>query len=130
YGPFYQNPLRRVAERFRWDRIHAEAGPRLFVGATNVRTGRIRIFSGREITVEAILASACLPTIFQAVEIADPRTGALEAYWDGGYTGNPALFPLYEPQLPDDVVIVNINPIRRDQVPRSPQEILNRINEI
>ncbi len=130
YGPFYQNPLRRVADRFRWDRVCASDGPRLFVGATNVRTGKIRVFTGDEINTDVILASACLPTIFQAVEIADPVTGEVEAYWDGGYTGNPALFPLFEPEFPDDIVIVNINPIRRDTVPKSPQEIMNRINEI
>jgi NTE family protein len=76
------------------------------------------------VTTEVILASACLPTIFQAVEIDG------EAYWDGGYTGNPALYPLFAPGLPDDIVIVNINPLERPGVPRSPQEIQNRINEI
>jgi NTE family protein len=64
------------------------------------------------------------------VEIADPRTGQLDAYWDGGYTGNPALFPLFDPGLPDDIVIVNINPLYRPDVPLSAPEILNRINEI
>lgn len=130
YGPFYQNPLRRIAERFRWNHVCAEEGPRLFIGATNVRTGKVRIFSGDEIGTDVILASACLPTIFQAVEIDDPVTGRQEAYWDGGYTGNPALFPLFEPELPDDIVIVNINPLYRERVPTSPQEIMNRINEI
>ena len=76
------------------------------------------------------MASACLPTLFQAVELEDPVTGALEAYWDGGYTGNPALYPLFDAHLPDDIVIVNINPLQREDVPRTPQEIQNRINEI
>jgi NTE family protein len=130
YGVFYQNPLRRIAERFHWDEVCSSDGPRLFVGATNVRTGKIRVFTGDEIDTDVILASACLPTIFQAVEIPDPATGRCEAYWDGGYTGNPALFPLFDRDLPDDIVIVNINPIERSDVPRTPQEIMNRVNEI
>ena len=124
YGPFYQNPLERIARRFRYDDVCAEAGPAFFVSTTNVRTGRIRVFRQEEVTTEVLLASACLPTIFQAVEIEG------EAYWDGGYTGNPALFPLFDPGLPDDIVIVNINPLERPGVPRTPQEIQNRINEI
>jgi NTE family protein len=124
YGPFYRNPLRQIAEVFRYDVVCAGAGPAFFVSATNVRTGKIRVFSGEEIDTNVILASACLPTIFQAVEIDG------EDYWDGGYTGNPALFPLFDPALPDDIVVVNINPIVRDETPREPQDILNRINEI
>ena len=81
-------------------------------------------------TTKAILASACLPTLFEAVEIDDPKTGKTEAYWDGGYTGNPALFPLFPNHLPDDIVIVNINPLYRDTVPQDSQSIQNRINEI
>lgn len=130
YGPFYRNPLRPVVEAFDYDKVCAGEGPELFICATRVRTGKIRIFSGAEISTEAILASACLPTVFQAVEIDDPRTGRREAYWDGGYTGNPALFPLFNTGLPDDVVIVNINPLERDELPKTPQQIQNRINEI
>ncbi|HEY9039104.1 MAG TPA: patatin-like phospholipase family protein [Roseovarius sp.] len=124
YGPFYTNPLRRVVERFSYDHVCAESDPRLYVGATNVRHGKIRIFQGDEIGADALLASACLPTLFQAIEIDG------EAYWDGGYTGNPALFPLFEPELPSDIVIVNINPLERPDLPRSVPEIENRINEI
>ena len=76
------------------------------------------------------MASACLPTLFQAVEIEDSETGQIEAFWDGGYTGNPALFPLYDSSLPDDIVIVNINPLERKEIPVTPQQIQNRINEI
>jgi NTE family protein len=130
YGALYQNPLRRIAERFHWDEVCADDGPRLFVGATNVRTGKIRVFTGDEIDTDVILASACLPTIFKAIEIEDPATGRWEAYWDGGYTGNPALFPLFPAEFPDDIVIVNINPMHRRQIPKSPQEIINRVNEI
>jgi NTE family protein len=130
YGPFYANPLTQIAEAFDYDTVCAAEGPRLFVGATNVRSGKIRVFTGHDITTDALLASACLPTLFQAVEIEDPATGQLEPYWDGGYSGNPALFPLFEPDLPADVMIVNINPILREDIPRSPNQIQNRINEI
>lgn len=75
-------------------------------------------------------ASACLPELFRAVEIDDPATGRREAYWDGGYSGNPALFPLYSPALPRDIVIVNINPMMRDALPKSPAAIQDRVNEI
>ena len=124
YGPFYQNPLQRIAEKFHYDAVCADADPAFFVSATNVRTGKIRVFSGAEINTDVILASACLPTIFKAVEIDG------EDYWDGGYTGNPALFPLFEPELPSDIVIVNINPLEREETPRDARDILNRINEI
>ncbi|WP_407493424.1 patatin-like phospholipase family protein [Pseudooceanicola sp. MF1-13] len=130
YGPLYRNPLESVVEGFDYDSVCSAEGPRLFVCATNVRTGKVRIFTKDEITTDAILASACLPSLFQAVEIDDPKTGRREAYWDGGYSGNPALFPLFEPDLPDDVVIVNINPLERDEVPFTPQQIENRVNEI
>ncbi|UWQ64407.1 patatin-like phospholipase family protein [Leisingera caerulea] len=130
YGPFYQNPLREVVEAFNYSEVCANGGPELFVCATCVRTGKIRIFEGQEISTDAILASACLPDMFQAVEIEDPETGRMEAYWDGGYTGNPALFPLFREPLPGDVVIVNINPLEREDIPRTPQQIRNRVNEI
>jgi len=130
YGPFYQNPLSRIVAKFYCDDICALVEPELFICATNVRTGKIRLFTGKDISEEAILASACLPTLFQAVQIRDPKTRRVEAYWDGGYTGNPALFPLYEPHYPDDIVIININPLVREELPKSPQEIQNRVNEI
>ena len=124
WGPLYQNPLRPVAEAFRYDQVCHTDGPDLFICATNVHTGKARVFSGAEITPDAILASACLPTLFQAVEIDG------QGYWDGGYTGNPALWPLFNRTLPDDIVIVNINPIERPSTPRTPHDIQNRINEI
>ncbi|MEM7719429.1 MAG: patatin-like phospholipase family protein [Pseudomonadota bacterium] len=124
YGPFYQNPLTRIADAFRYDDVCADRDPAFFVSATNVRTGKIRVFSGKEINTDVILASACLPTIFQAVSIEG------EDYWDGGYTGNPALFPLFSNKLPSDIVIVNINPLERPDTPRDARDILNRINEI
>ena len=129
-GPAYRNPMDRVVRKLRFDQVCAEGGPALFVSATNVRTGKIRVFRGPEVTPEAILASACLPSVFQAVEIDDPLTGRREAFWDGGFTGNPALFPLFEADLPSDVVIVNINPLYRDDIPTTPQDIQSRMNEI
>lgn len=130
YGPFYRNPLRGIVECFDLDAVRSAEGPAFFVSATNVRTGKIRVFSGGDVDENVLLASACLPTMFQAVEIPDTETGRVEAYWDGGYSGNPALFPLFDPKLPDDVVIVNINPLVRDAVPTSAPDIMNRINEI
>jgi len=130
YGPFYTNPLQPLAEKFHYKDICCAEGPAFFVCATNVRSGKVRAFGGDEITPKALLASACLPTLFQAVEIEDPDTGACDAYWDGGYTGNPALFPLYDADLPDDIVIVNINPLLREDVPKSARAIQNRVNEI
>lgn len=130
YGWFYSNPLRPIAEKFHAHHMTNRDGAAYFVAATNVRTGKIRVFSGAEITAEAILASACLPTLFQAVEIDDPVTGRREAYWDGGYTGNPALFPLFDMALPRDIVVININPFVREAVPRSVTDVQDRINEI
>jgi NTE family protein len=92
--------------------------------ATNVRSGKPRVFTNDEVTVDAVLASACLPMLFQAVEIDG------EHYWDGGYIGNPAIFPLiYHTQTPD-VLVVHINPIERREVPKRASDIYNRINEI
>jgi NTE family protein len=130
WGPLYQNPLRRIVEQFDFDKVCDDHGPELFICATQVREGKVRIFSGENISTDAILASACLPTLFQAVELTDPKTGTRETFWDGGYTGNPALFPLFDAALPDDVIIININPLEREKSPVTPQEIQNRINEI
>lgn len=130
WGPFYRNPLTSIVERFDFDCVCAADGPEFFVCATRVRNGKIRVFRGDEITTDVIMASACLPTLFQAVEIDDDETGQREAFWDGGYTGNPALFPLFADSLPADIVIVNINPLERVEVPVTPQQIQNRINEI
>lgn len=130
YGPFYANPLRIVLKTLPYPKLGLESPTKIFVNATNVRTGLPRVFSGAEVTVDAVLASACLPTIYRAVEIHDPATGQVEEYWDGGYSGNPSLWPLYEPDLPRDIVIVNINPMRREAVPHTPAEIADRVNEI
>ena len=130
YGPFYSNPLKSVVDKFHYENICCAEGPAFFICATNVRTGKVRVFGGDEIGTDPLLASACLPTLFQAVEIDDPATGTRQAYWDGGYTANPALFPLYAPALPNDIVIININPLLRDEIPTSARAIQNRVNEI
>ena len=130
FGSALRNPLTRILNDLHFADVCSSEGPQLFVGATNVRTGKIRVFSGDDITPQALMASACLPTLFQAVEIHDGTTGRVEAFWDGGYTGNPALFPLYDKELPQDIVIVGINPIVREALPTTPEAIANRINEI
>lgn len=130
YGPAMRNPLERIVTEFHYDEVCANEGPDLHICATNVRSGKIRVFTGDEINPDVIMASACLPSLFQAVEFTDPKTGQTEAFWDGGYTGNPALFPLFSGDLPDDILIVNINPLCRDDLPTDSQSIQNRINEI
>lgn len=124
WGAAWRNPLEPVIRDLDFSHVCANAGPALFIGATNVRTGKARVFRGDEITPEALMASACLPSVFQAVEIGG------EAYWDGGFAGNPSLWPLYDRALPDDILIVHVNPLRREDLPETPLEIQNRINEI
>ena len=97
---------------------------RVYVTATNVRTGRPRIFAQGEVTVDSVMASACLPQMYPAVEIGG------EAYWDGGFSGNPALYPLLKGPAVPDVVVVQINPFVRRDLPRSARDIINRVNEI
>ncbi|MFU8823831.1 patatin-like phospholipase family protein [Yoonia sp.] len=130
YGPMMRNPLEKIVKEFKYDAVCAIDGPHLHICATNVRSGKIRVFTGDEISSDVIMASACLPTLFQAVEFTDPKTGKSEAFWDGGYTGNPALYPLFDQSLPDDILIVNINPLYREELPTDVQAIQNRINEI
>jgi NTE family protein len=125
FNPLNINPLRFVLEEsVDFDRLRCSTAIKIFLSATNVRTGKIKVFKDAELSADAVLASACLPLIFQAVEIGS------EAYWDGGYMGNPALFPLIYECRSTDVVVVHINPLVRAQVPKSAQDILNRINEI
>jgi NTE family protein len=130
FGTSSSNPLEKIVSQLHFDDVCASEGPEIHICATNVRSGKIRVFTGADVSVQAILASACLPTMFRAVEFKDPQTGKIEAFWDGGYTGNPALFPLFEMHLPDDILVVNINPLWRDDLPTDPQSIQNRINEI
>jgi NTE family protein len=123
-NPLGLNPLRNIlAESIDFGRV-ARAPIKLFITATNVRTGRGRIFRNAEITADVLLASACLPTMFQAIEIdGDP-------YWDGGYAGNPTLTPLIRESDAHDTILVQINPRERPELPRTANEILNRLNEI
>lgn len=124
-NPLNFNPLRDLlADQVDFDRVNRCPDLRVFVTATNVRTGRGRTFSQPGLSVDAVMASACLPFMFQAVEIDG------EAYWDGGYIGNPALYPLVEDQATRDLIIVQINPLEREELPRTGRDIVNRINEI
>jgi NTE family protein len=123
-NPLGLNPLRSLlAESIDFGRL-AKAPIRLFITATNVRTGRGRIFRNAEITADVLLASACLPTMFQAIEIDG------EPYWDGGYSGNPTLTPLVRESDAHDTILVQINPRERLEPPRTANDILNRLNEI
>jgi NTE family protein len=124
-NPLNYNPLRHVLEQsVDFERLRAQSPIKLFLSATNVWTGKVKVFTGDEITADAVLASACLPFMFQAVEIDG------EHYWDGGYMGNPAIFPLIYHCASRDVVIVHINPMERSELPTTATEIMNRINEI
>ena len=123
-NPFGHNPIRSILEES-IDFVHLSDAPiKLFITATNVHTGRGRIFRNREITPEVLLASACLPTLFQAIEIDG------EPYWDGGYAGNPTISPLVRESEAFDIILVQINPRERRDTPRSAGEILDRLNEI
>jgi NTE family protein len=125
-NPLNINPLRDVlADCVDFDKLRTTCCPvKLFLSATNVRTGKVRVFANDEVTVDAVMASACLPFMFQAVEIDG------EAYWDGGYMGNPCIYPLIYDCGSTDVLIVHINPLERRHMPHTAAEILNRINEI
>jgi NTE family protein len=123
-SPGGANPLRDIlAETVDFGRL-AQAPIKLFVTATNVRTGRGRVFRNSEITPDVLLASACLPTLFQAIEIDG------ESYWDGGYSGNPTITPLVRECNSKDTILVQINPVERPGLPRSARDILNRLNEV
>jgi NTE family protein len=123
-NPLGANPLEKILQDcVDFDRLK-QAPIKLFVTATNVRTGRGHVFRNADVTPHVLLASACLPTLFQAVEIDG------EAYWDGGYSGNPSLAPLIRECSSHDTIIVQINPIERPGTPRTAREIHNRLNEI
>jgi len=124
-NPLNLNPLRDVLrETVDFDRVCGCNKTQLFIAATQVRTGALRTFRQHELSVDVVLASACLPLLFQAVEIDG------EAYWDGGYAGNPTLLPLISESAAQDLLLVQINPSLRDEVPVSAEAILDRINEV
>jgi NTE family protein len=123
-NPLGTNPLHDVlAETVDFSRL-PKSKIKLFVTATNVRTGRGRVFRNNELTPNVLLASACLPTLFQAVEING------EYYWDGGYSGNPTMTPLVRECSSSDTILVPINPVERPGVPRAARDILDRLNEV
>lgn len=125
FNPLNYSPLRTVVEQaIDFVRLNACQRTKLFVSATNVRTGKIRVFETHEVTADVLLASACLPYLFQAIEIGG------EHYWDGGYMGNPAIFPLIYKCASPDIMIVQVNPINRPDVPTNAREILDRVTEI
>jgi NTE family protein len=123
-NPMGNNPLRAIlAELVDFERL-AQAPIKLFITATNVRTGRGHVFRNNAVTPDVLLASACLPTMFQAIEIDG------EPYWDGGYSGNPTITPLIRECKSRDTILVQINPVERTGSPRSASDILNRLNEV
>ncbi|MBS7707605.1 patatin-like phospholipase family protein [Chelatococcus asaccharovorans] len=123
-NPAGNNPLTDIlSDVIDFDGL-AKSPIKLFITATNVRTGRGRVFRNTEITPEVLLASACLPTLFQAVEIDG------ESYWDGGYSGNPTMTPLIKESDALDTILVQINPVERPGTPRTARDILNRLNEV
>ncbi len=125
YNPFDINPLRDVLKKsVNFDDIKGCKDVKLFISATNVRSGKVHVFETKDVTLDVAMASACLPFLFKAVTVEK------QDYWDGGYMGNPALFPLFYKTKSRDVVIVHINPIERKTTPKDAADIMNRINEI
>ena len=125
FNPFNYNVLRDIlVKQVDFDELKQCKSNNLFISATNVRTGKVRIFNNPELSVDVVMASSCLPNLFQAVKIED------EFYWDGGYMGNPSIFPLFYHGKTKDVIIVHINPMVRSKLPTNSNEIMNRINEI
>lgn len=124
-NPANHNPLRDLLERIDFEGLrHDASAARVFICATNVQTGLRRVFHNAELSPEVLLASACLPQCYQAVQIGE------DFYWDGGYTGNPALAPLYLGTSATDLIVVGINPIQRTTVPQTARAIIDRIGEI
>lgn len=124
-NPMGTNPLRGLLnDMIDFDRVNAQKDLAVHVTATNVRTGRARVFGPGELGTEQVLASACLPQMFPAIEIDG------EAYWDGGFSGNPALYPLLTSPEAPDILVVQINPVVRPDLPRTARDIMNRVNEI
>ncbi|MEO0981774.1 MAG: patatin-like phospholipase family protein [Pseudomonadota bacterium] len=124
-NPLDLNPLRDIlVEAIDFKKVCECAHVQLFISATNVETGQAKVFDQEDLTADHVMASACLPLLYKAVWIDG------KPYWDGGYMGNPPLWPLFDHAQSDDVVIVQINPMKRPGAPRSARDILNRLNEI
>ncbi len=125
FNPLNYNPLRSILnELVDFEELHKYSNKKLFICATNVKTNRAKIFTNKEITVDAVLASSCLPFLFQAVEIDG------EYYWDGGYMGNPPLSPMINNTTSQDIVLIKINSINIHRLPTSARDIADRVNEI
>lgn len=125
FNPFNLNPLHDVLEdQVNFQALREGSPVKLYIAATAVRLSKAKVFRETELTSKHIMASACLPHLFQAVEIDG------EPYWDGGYLANPPLWPLFYDDTPDDILIVSLNPFVRDETPKSPGEIMDRLNEI
>ncbi len=131
FSPYQFNPLNvnllrdLLEEMVDFEQIGSCTCPKVFVSATHVEGGKVKVFSGKELSVDAVDASTALPFVFQAAEVDGQH------YWDGGYMGNPSLFPLYYETDAEDIIVVHINPIERpDELPMQAGEILNRVNEI
>jgi NTE family protein len=124
-NPLNINPLKDLIERFvDFEAVRVYSPLQLFVSTTNVTTGRLHVFSRDKMTADVVMASACLPLLFKAVMIDGVP------YWDGGYLANPPIFPLFRSTRTEDVLIVQINPLERQEVPTSTRDIVNRVNEI
>jgi NTE family protein len=124
-NPLNINPLKDLIGRFvDFDAVRDCRDRKLFISATNVHTGRMRVFAREEVTADVVMASAALPLVFQAVEIDG------EPYWDGGFTGNPPLLPLVESAPADDILLVQITPLLRKDTPTSARDIMQRVSEI
>lgn len=125
FNPLNLNPLRDlIAETIDFDRVRACECFRLFIAATNVHSGKIRVFENADLSADSLMASACLPHLFQAIEIDGIP------YWDGGFMGNPPLFPLFYKTAVPDTLLIQINPIERHETPKTARDIVNRMNEI
>lgn len=125
FNPSNFNPIRDILSSIvDFDQIKAAQNPSLFLSATNVKTGKIKVFSNQEISLDAVMASACLPHLFQAVEING------EYYWDGGFIGNPALFPIIYNTKSSDILIIHISPIYRGEIPKTATDIIDRIHDV
>jgi NTE family protein len=125
FNPFNFNPLRDILNEYiDFEELQMYNRKKLFICATNVKTNRARIFTNKEITVDAVLASTCLPFLYQAVEIEG------EHYWDGGYMGNPPIFPMISETNIRDILLIKINSINISGVPKTARDIADRVNEI
>ncbi len=125
FNPFDINPLRDILDQcIDFDSLRTCTKTKLFVATTNVRSGKVHVFNTNEVSTDVICASTCLPFLFKSVEIDG------EHYWDGGYMGNPVLYPFFYEAQAADIVIVHVNPIEREDVPKTSAEIMNRVNEI